>query len=232
MLLPSGEHGVLGIGSMEPDAFGTEDAAIVELFALTATSALDRLERETEMRQLQRILDHLDEKVFLLDDEDELSFVTQPLASYPGRESEQLVGTHLTDLVPPSEVSSCEAALRNVSTVLPGEQLSVETEVDVEDGTRHVEFEFSTTTDGERATIAAVLHDISELTETRSDLEAERDRFKAIADTSFDLLFGSTAGPVHVHLVGARTDCGLRSRGDARDGIVREDGSDGHGTIV
>ena len=190
MFVPLGDHGVLGIASLEQDAFGEEDAALVELLALTATSALDRLDRETEMRQLHRILDHLDEKVFLLDEDGELSFVTQPLASYLGQEPEQLVGTLLTNLVPSSEVASFEAAFQKVSTSPPQERLAVETEIRVGDGVHPVEFEFSATMSEEGSTtVAAVMHDISELTETRSDLEAERDRFKAIADTSFDLLF-------------------------------------------
>jgi len=190
MFLPLGDHGVLGVASLERDAFGESDAALVELLALTATSALDRLERETEMRQLQRILSHLDEKVFLLDEDGDLSFVTQPLASYLGREPEQLVGTRLTSLVPSSEVASCEAALRAVSEASTAERLTVETEIQLGDGITPVEFEFSAIVNGgENTTIAAVLHDISELAETRADLEAERDRFKTIADTSFDLLF-------------------------------------------
>ena len=190
MFLPLGDHGVLGIASLEQDAFGDEDAALVELLALTATSALARLERETEMRQLQRILEHLDEKVFLLNGDGELSFVTQSIASYFRQEPEQLVGTSLTSLVPSSEVASCEAALQKVATASPEERLTVETEIQVGDGIHPVEFEFSATmSEGASTTIAAVMHDISELTETRSDLEAERDRFKAIADTSFDLLF-------------------------------------------
>ncbi|WP_083874967.1 PAS domain S-box protein [Haloferax sulfurifontis] len=190
MFLPMGEHGVLGIAALEPDAFTEEDAALAELLALTAASALDRLERETEMRQLQRILDHLDEKVFLLDEDGAFSFVTQPLASYLGQKPEQLVGTRLTSLIPSSDAPSIEAALQKVSTVPPEERLEVESEIRVRDGSQPVEFEFSATaTEEGRATIAAVMHDISELTETRSHLEAERDRFKAIADTSFDLLF-------------------------------------------
>jgi PAS domain S-box-containing protein len=190
MFVPLGNHGVLGIAALEQDAFGEEDAALVELFALTATSALDRLDRETEMRQLQRILEHLDEKVFLLDEDGELSFVTQPLASYFGKEADQLVGKRLTSLVPSNEVASCEAALQEVSAAPTEERVAVETEIRVGDGVHPVEFEFSATMSEEGSTtIAAVMHDISELTETRSNLEAERDRFKAIADTSFDLLF-------------------------------------------
>ncbi len=116
LFFPLGDHGVLSVGSVEPDAFDEEDVALVELLALTAASAFDRLERETEMRQLQRILNHLEEKVFLLAEDGELTFVTEPLATYLGRESDHLVGTTLTSLVPPTEQSTIEDALQTIRT--------------------------------------------------------------------------------------------------------------------
>ncbi len=188
MFLPLGEHGVLGIGSTAADAFEEGDAALVELLAMTAVSALDRLERETEMRRLQRALGQLDEKVFLLDEEGVLTFVTELLATYLGHDAASLHGSSLSELVPSSEVSTYEAALERVRT---SGRTTVETELRTDDGdVRPVEFEFSATTIGSGdLAIAGVVHEISELATTRSHLEAERDRFKAIADTTFDLLF-------------------------------------------
>ena len=181
MFLPLGEHGVLGIGSMTPGAFGEEDAALVELLSITAASALDRLDRELEMRQLQRILDQLDEKVFLLNEGGELAFVTQPLTRYLGRDPDQLAETALTDLIPPDERGSVDAALRDVRTSPPEKRLTMETEVLLGDGERRpVEFEFSAISDRSSVAIAAVLHDIGELAATRTHLEAERERFREL----------------------------------------------------
>ena len=191
MFLPLGEYGVLGIGSTASNAFEEGDAALVELLAMTAVSAFDRLEREREMRRLQRALDRLDEKVFLLDEDGVLTFVTEPLATYLGREPAELQGSSLSELVPSSGVSTYEAALERVRTSTTNGRETVETELRTGDGdVRPVEFEFSaTTTESDDVAIAGVVHEISELAATRSHLEAERDRFKAIADTTFDLLF-------------------------------------------
>ncbi len=191
MFLPLGEYGVLGIGSTAADAFEEGDAALVELLAITAVSAFDRLERETEMRRVQQALDQLDEKIFLLDENGALTFVTEPLATFLGRESDELRGSSLSDLVPAGEAATYEAALKRVRTSSTRSRETVETELRVGDGdVRPVEFELSATAaeSGELA-IAGVAHEISELAATRSHLEAERDRFKAIADTTFDLLF-------------------------------------------
>ncbi|ELZ42277.1 multi-sensor signal transduction histidine kinase [Halorubrum saccharovorum DSM 1137] len=182
MFIPLDDHGMLGVGATAPNAFGDEDAALVELLAVTAASAFDRLDRETEMRQLHRILDHLDEKVFLLDDDGAFTFVTRSLATYLGREPDQITGTPLTGLVSGSEGSSFETALREARAASPESRRTVETEVRLADGElRPVQFEFSsTTTERGDAAIAAVLHDISELAETRTSLEAERERFREL----------------------------------------------------
>ncbi|OYR56516.1 PAS domain S-box protein [Halorubrum halodurans] len=182
MFIPLDDHGVLGVGATTRNAFGNEDAALVKLLAITAASAFDRLGRETEMRQLHRILDHLDEKVFLLDGNGEFAFETQPLTTYLGREPGQLVGTPLTDLVPASEASSLRATLRDVRTASPDDHRTTETEVRSEGGeTRPVQFEFSATeTDRGNAAIAGVLHDIGELAATRTSLEAQRERFRKL----------------------------------------------------
>jgi PAS domain S-box-containing protein len=117
-----------------------------------------------------------------LNEAGELTFVTHSLATYLGREPDQLVGTALTSLLPPNEVSSCEAVLREVQTAAGATRATVETEVQVNDGdVRPVQFEFSaTTTERDEAAVAAVLHDISELAATRTDLEAERERFREL----------------------------------------------------
>lgn len=182
MFIPLGEHGLLGVGSTAPNAFGDEDAALVELLAVTAAGAFDRLDRETEMRQLHRILDHLDEKVFLLDEAGAFTFVTQSLAAYLGCDPDQIVGTSLTGLVSESEMPSFETVLREAQAGSPEDRRTVETEVRLADGElRPVQFEFSsTTTEHGSAAIAAVLHDISELVETRTSLEAERERFREL----------------------------------------------------
>jgi PAS domain S-box-containing protein len=62
---PVGRHGVFVISSGEPDDFDDTDAALVELLATSLETALDRVEREAELRrgrdELRRRNERLDE---------------------------------------------------------------------------------------------------------------------------------------------------------------------------
>ncbi|MFB6109218.1 MAG: PAS domain S-box protein [Haloplanus sp.] len=181
MYLPLGDHGVLGVGSLDADAFEPDDVRSVEILALAATSAFDRLERETATRQLQRIITHVDEMVFLLDADDRFTFVTSTLATYLGRAGDELVGTHLADVVAPPDVDAVENALAEFRREDRGERRVLEVDVRTGRGTTSpAELELSPTEGSGYDDIAGVVLDISELARTRSHLERERERFQEL----------------------------------------------------
>jgi len=179
LVVPLGEHGTLAIGADEPGAFDHEDAVLVELLGLSATAALDRLERERETRQLRRIIDHVDEMGFLLDDDGHFSFVTAPLAEYLGLDRETLVGTPLADVLIEADATRSETLLERALTDGP-----VDAEVEVKTAVgrqRPVRLELSATRESDAgAEVAGVVTDISELTETRGTLAMERERFSEL----------------------------------------------------
>ncbi|WP_436932820.1 PAS domain S-box protein [Halosimplex halobium] len=182
MLLPLDEYGVLSLGALESAAFDEEEVALVKLLATAAVSAFDRLEQESEMRHLKRIIDHVDEKVFLLDENGRFIYVTEPLAAYLGSDRETLGGTHLTDIVDTEDTHACEDALEEVFACDRTGSLTLEVDVVTpNDEGRPIELELAPVegTDN-RAEIAGVVTDISELAETRSSLESERERFKTL----------------------------------------------------
>lgn len=51
IVLPLGKHGVLIVGSDEPDAISEADVALAEILAANTTSALDRVDRERALRE-------------------------------------------------------------------------------------------------------------------------------------------------------------------------------------
>jgi PAS domain S-box-containing protein len=179
--IPLGDHGVLGIGAMERGTFDEGDVALVELLAVAAASAFDRLEQESEMRNLQRIIDHVDQKVFLLDGDGAFAYVTRSLATYLGRDRDRLVGVDLVDIVTDADTPACEAALAEAAAG-DGDSVTVELDVHRRDGTTSpVQVEVTRTrgTDA-AATIAGDVTDISELAQTRTSLAAERERFREL----------------------------------------------------
>ncbi|WP_435184829.1 PAS domain S-box protein [Halobellus sp. EA9] len=180
MFVPLDDHGVLGVGALETDAFDEDDVALVELLALVATGAFDRLERESEMRQLQRIVAHVDEMGFLLDDEDRFTFVTGPFASYVGRDADALVGERLPDLLADADAETYRE-LDFGDTASERTTATLEVDIRTDDGVQPVELELSRTDpDGDAVTTAGVVTDISELAATRTDLAAERKRFREL----------------------------------------------------
>ncbi|MFB6227931.1 MAG: GAF domain-containing protein [Halobacteriales archaeon] len=51
---PLGDHGVFIVSTTETDAFDTTDRSLIELVAQAVTAALDRVERETDLRERER----------------------------------------------------------------------------------------------------------------------------------------------------------------------------------
>jgi len=187
MVISLERHGVFSVGAFETEAFSDEDAALVELLALTATSALDRLERERETRQLQRIVDHLDEMVFLLDEAGRFTFVSEQFATYLGRERSELVETPLSALVSHESADHFAGALAEVRDRPRSDLLTVEVDLATDEGTRPVELELSTVSvDDDSQSVAGIADDISELAETRGRLAAERDRFRELVENITD----------------------------------------------
>ncbi|WP_276239474.1 PAS domain S-box protein [Halobaculum marinum] len=180
MLLPLGDHGTVAVGSPDPESFDREDAALVELLVRTAASAFDRLDRQAEMRRLQQVVDHVDEKAFLLDTDGRFSFATDQLNRYVG--VDDLVGVDLGDVVATADAERAAAVAAAVSDDPTDPTRTVETSVDRGDGRRTpVAIELSPVADDVAAgAVAGVLSDISELAETREDLRRERDRFREL----------------------------------------------------
>ena len=57
IIYPLGEHGVLIASSQEPNVFGDTDEALVEILASSLRASLDRVQRETRLREQNERLD-------------------------------------------------------------------------------------------------------------------------------------------------------------------------------
>lgn len=91
-VLPLGDHGVLNVGSSEPDAFDAADRQIAEILATNATAALDRAEREGALREYETLVESAEEMLYVLDEEYCFSFVSEALADFLGYDREELIG--------------------------------------------------------------------------------------------------------------------------------------------
>ncbi|WP_049936210.1 PAS domain S-box protein [Haloplanus natans] len=180
IVLPLGEHGTLGIGSQEPNDFDHEDVALAELLATTARVALDRIDRETTLRRFRRVVEHVEEMVLLLDPDGEFTFVTEPFADFLGYDRDELDERAFETVVSAPERERFAETLAALDDRSGERTVTFETTlVTASSDDRPVELALSTFPDEvEESGIVGTVTDIHELTETRAQLEVERDRFR------------------------------------------------------
>jgi PAS domain S-box-containing protein len=182
---PLGEHGTMSIGAPEADAFTEYTQPLVELLASNVAAALDRVERESELRTYETVLESVQDMVYVCGSDGRLTYVTEPLAAWLGRDRDDLVGTPLADVLaaPDRAVSqavdrlragdadsaSAETALRSAD----GEQLPVTIDLSLYPG------------EGFAGTVG-VVRDRSELLATERALQSERERFSYLFDSLSD----------------------------------------------
>ena len=171
--LPLGEHGVLSIGSTAPDAFDEGDVSLARLLSTTVTAALDRAERETQLRRREAVLESVRGMVFVLDEDRLIDYVSAPLAQRLGASREELVGEHVVEFVDVAAFYRAENRLREGTS-----ELSLDIEVDPLEGESFpARVELSVLEPTTRGTsLVGIVEDSSTLAETREDLRREHER--------------------------------------------------------
>ncbi len=101
-LLPLGDHGVFLAGSTEPGAFDERTVSLAKILAANVEAALDRLDRECELRdateRLGTILEHTPDALFVLDDDERIVEANETACASLGYEREELLGTSRSEI--------------------------------------------------------------------------------------------------------------------------------------
>ena len=195
LYVPMGTDTVLSLGTTEPGGFDETTRSLAELLASHAELAFERVEREQDLRTYETVLESLQGMVYALDENEQLTLVTDPLAEWLGYGHDELVGETPGTVMDDEEVERFRAELKQLRTT-DKRSVRLETELTAADGSRlPAEIEISTAyaTDAFDGTIG-VVRDLSELRATRQQLETERDRFSylfdnipdAVVDVGFD----------------------------------------------
>ena len=186
--VPLSTHGVLTVGSTEPDTFDESDVSVVQLLATNATAALDRIDRQQRLHTYERALENVDDMVCVLNEQGQVTYMTRPLARWLGAKRVELVGRRLSEVLPGTG-ASVEAALNAIraddETVdgggpelrVDGDTVTLPLTVSrVDGGTRRGELRLSTLGGRAAGTVGSVT-DTTELTRARTERDRERDRF-------------------------------------------------------
>jgi len=188
--VPLADHGVFIVGSEEPDAFDESDVSVLELLATNAVATMDANDRRQRLRTYEDALKNVDDMVCVLDDDGAVTYATGPFAEWIGdADAETVVGRRLDALVAPDDaerVADAVEALTGAATEgAAGRETARTVELIVErDGDRRPRYgqlRLSTLSDREGGVVGS-LSDVTALRRTRTELSAERDRFRRLFD--------------------------------------------------
>jgi len=200
LYVPLGERGVLSIGATERGAFDERDRSMVEILASNAAVAFERVAYEEELVQYRTVLENVQDMVYVVDEDERFSLVTDPLAAWLGYDSGELVGTHPSEVLDETETEAFESVIADIWHEAgdgTDESRTVETELFTADGESRqatVNVSLLPAEEGFAGSVG-VVRDRSDLREARAKLQAQRDRFSYLFDNLPDAVVEGRLSP-------------------------------------
>ena len=169
-------------GDSPREPFAASERTFVELLVAWVSYEIGRDRREQSLRRYRAVHETVEGMVFVAGREARLELATRPLADRFGYDRDDLLGRPLTDLLGGDVVRKGYEALDALQS--GAESVSVEVTAATADGeTVPVAVELSLlSSETEFEGLVGVVYDRSELTETRAELAAQRDRFRNLFD--------------------------------------------------
>ena len=100
--LPLGDHGVFLAASTDPGAIDDRTVSLARILAANVETALDRLDREMELREtsdrLQAVLKHTPEALFVLDDDERIVEANERACTSLGYDRDELLGMYRSEI--------------------------------------------------------------------------------------------------------------------------------------
>ncbi len=179
---PIDSHGVLTVATRYDETdIAESDQRLAQILAANAAAALDLATRQRALERYESVLENVQDMVFVLDETGVIEYATGPLADAIGQPRTGLVGVHASEFVD-ADVATLDAA---IDTLLDGEDedATFQFELVGVDGPVPIEVDVSVLPGMHGGDIVGVVHDISDLTETRARLESENARFRQLFES-------------------------------------------------
>jgi len=220
IILPLGDHGILLIGSCETDAFDETDVTLARTLSVHAKAALDRLDRDRQLREerefIDQALDTLNDLFYVIDTDGSLRRWNERIPEVTGYSDDEIDDMSVSEFFPGDEHETIAAAITETQT---SGRVTVEAEILTADGER-IPYEFAGTrlidADGAVAGTVGIGRDISQRRAYERQLERKNERLDEFTSiVSHDLRNPLTVAEGNLEL--ARTECDS----DALDKVSR-----------
>ncbi|WP_435348401.1 PAS domain S-box protein [Haloarchaeobius sp. HRN-SO-5] len=144
-----------------------------------------RKQREQELEEYERIIETVDDGIYVVDRENRYRFVNDAFAAMIGRSPEALVGTPISDVFDEDVVEAGRAVERSLRS---GDRdgMTVEAEIETDSGESfQAETRFALVSDDDDARRVGVVRDVSDRVERQRELE----RYETIIETVDDGIY-------------------------------------------
>jgi PAS domain S-box-containing protein len=119
--IPVGEYGMLGAAAENVDAYPDYLVDAARIFAAHVREALERADREAELRARERDLQRYEtvvaaagDPIYTLDADGRFTEVNDALVGFTGLDRETLIGSHVSIILDDEDVRRCEAGIREL----------------------------------------------------------------------------------------------------------------------
>ena len=202
LAVPLGDHGVFLAGATEPNAFGDRTLSLANMLAGDIETALDQVDRETELRetseQLETIIQHTPDALFVLDGEGHIIEANDQAHESLGYDRERaehasgIVGSHWSTFGTITDTDGESTATADPLAVLrenPETVLTVEgRHTRVDGSTFPVRVRIAHSSHGGEAAFLAIARDISDLAAQQRQLRRQNEQLDQFASViSHDL---------------------------------------------
>ncbi|PSQ16104.1 hypothetical protein BRD00_12120 [Halobacteriales archaeon QS_8_69_26] len=192
IIVPLGGHGVIDVGSTEREAFDETDLTLLRILATNAEVALDRVERETRLREerafVEGALNAIEDAFYVFDPDGKPLRWNERLREVTGYTDEEIAGMDPLEFFEGDDVERIAAGL---DEAVETGSATVEAEFVTTDGDR-IPYEFTgsplTGPDGELIGVAGVGRDVTERNRRERELRERNERLETFASVvSHDL---------------------------------------------
>ena len=206
--LPLGDHGVFIAASTEMNGFDDQTVSLARILAANIEAALDRLDREIELREisdrLQTVLRHMPDALFVLDGDERIVEVNEQACASLGYDREELLGMCHPEIGTATADEDTENSVDPLASLreTPHTVLTREGKHRRKDGSEFpVRVRMTRIEHGTDARFLAIARDVSEIEAKRRQLQRQNERLEEFAGiVSHDLRSPLTVARTGVEL--------------------------------
>jgi PAS domain S-box-containing protein len=172
-----------------------DDAGDVDRVVASFTDITDRVRRERELKRVQTIVQAVGDSVYTLDEDGVFTFVNDAFVELSGRDREDLLGSHVSELLTPDDLAAGDQA---IADLIEDDDDTAVVEMSGDhwaDGVEHLDVHIALLPgDGGYEGTAGVVRDVTERRRRERRLRESEEKYATVVEEASDGVFVAQDG--------------------------------------